>query len=376
LKAIFKNIPNTSSSHCFRRRSLELYSVPSRLLASLAQSNPKGPNTLLSSSATTVVSKCDGAVAERVALSCDEPNAPLMIPMQQITPLPACKSSNRDTSPSQSEERFHSEADFQPVVRDEQRLNFVEVNNPPSDRPCIERMLQVRTLCIVALSVSIFVTSIVVVFHPKHTFSPLLRIDSIRDSTSIPATLNCASILKNITSFGSAFVSTPATTSSSMGVPVLFTLRFVPSAAAVTRDYVSSDSTPRIFSPGRMILRPNSIFLDSFHHDACILSQAAREVIQHSIRSNIIAQDSPQCLRTCCVSLPSPQLQCPGALLVFQLPNSMLLPAGASIFAFDGVNSINGSGLEFIWEAGTGSVVSLDAVFSNVTVMQVALYKR
>ena len=161
-----------------------------------------------------------------------------------------------------------------------------------------------------------------------------------------------------------------------MGVPVLFALRFVPIAAAFTRDYVSSNSAPRIFSPGRMILYPTSKILDSFHYDACLLSQAAREALQHSIQSVIIAHDSPQCLQTCRVSLPSPQLQCPGALLEFQLPNSMLLPAGASIFAFDGVDSINRSGLEFNWEAGTGSVVSLDAASSSVTVMQVALYIR
>ena len=160
-----------------------------------------------------------------------------------------------------------------------------------------------------------------------------------------------------------------------MGVPVFFALRFVPIAAAFTRDYVSSNSTRRIFSPGRLILHPTSkildrIPLDSFHHDACLLSQAGREAVQHSIQSVIIAQDSPQCLQTCRVSLPSPQLQCPGALLEFQLPNSMLLPAGASIFTFDGVDY--GSGLEFNWEAGTGSVVALDAAFSSVTVMQVA----
>jgi hypothetical protein len=159
-----------------------------------------------------------------------------------------------------------------------------------------------------------------------------------------------------------------------MGVPVFFALRFVPIAAAFTRDYVSSNSAPRIFSPGRMILYPTSKILDSFHYDACLLSQAAREAVQHSIQSVIIAQDSPQCLQTCRVSLPSPQLQCPGGLLEFQLPNSMLLPAGASIFTFDGVDY--GSGLEFNWEAGTGSVASLDAASSSVTVMQVALYIR
>jgi hypothetical protein len=54
----------------------------------------------------------------------------------------------------------------------------------------------------------------------------------------------------------------------------------------------------------------------------------------------------------------------------------MLLPAGASIFTFDGVDSINGHGFEFNWEAGMGSVVSLDAAFSSVTVMQVAPYIR
>ena len=264
-------------------------------------------------------------------------------PMQPISP--ACKSSNRDTSASQSEERFCSEADLQPVVTAEQLPIFVDVNIPSSDRPCIERILQVRTLCVVALSIIIIATSIVVVFNPKRTFSPLLRIDKIMDSTSIS---------KNFT----------------MDVPVLFALRFVPIFAAFTRDYVSSNSTPRIFSPGRMILHPTSSILDSFHHDACMLSQAAREAVQHSIQSVIIAQDSPQCLQTCRVSLPSPQLQCPGALLEFQLPNSMLLPAGASIFTFDGVDY--GSGLEFNWEAGTGSVVALDAAFSSVTVMQVA----
>jgi hypothetical protein len=213
-------------------------------------------------------------------------------------------------------------------------------------------MLQLRTqsLCIVALSIIIIATSIVFVFKSPVTTS-------------------------------STFDSTHATTSSSMGVPVFFALRFVPIAAAFTRDYVSSNSTRRIFSPGRLILHPTSkildrIPLDSFHHDACLLSQAGREAVQHSIQSVIIAQDSPQCLQTCRVSLPSPQLQCPGALLEFQLPNSMLLPAGASIFAFDGVDSINRSGLEFNWEAGTGSVVSLDAASSSVTVMQVALYIR
>jgi hypothetical protein len=284
-------------------------------------------------------------------------------PMQPISP--ACKSSNWDTSASQSEEHFCSEADLQPVVTAEQLPIFVDVNIPSSDRPCIERILQVRTLCVVALSIIIIATSIAVVFNPKRTFSPLLRIDKIMDSTSIS---------KNFTSFDSTFFSTPATTSYSMDVPVLFALRFVPIFAAFTRDYVSSNSTPRIFSPGRMILHPTSSILDSFHHDACMLSQAAREAVQHSIQSVIIAQDSPQCLHTCRVSLPSPQLQCPGALLEFQLPNSMLLPAGASIFTFDGVDY--GSGLEFNWEAGMGSVVALDAAFSSVTVMQVAPFIR
>jgi hypothetical protein len=155
---------------------------------------------------------------------------------------------------------------------------------------------------------------------------------------------------------------------------VIFALQFVPTAsAAVTSDYAYGNSNPRVFAPGRLILRPAAESLVvATHIDPCVLSAAARAIIERSIHAAVVAQHSPQCLQTCRVDLPPPQLQCPAAMLRFLLPNSMLLPAGAPLFELAAVAAINGTvGLPFVQAFMASTVLSLDAARSSVVVMQV-----
>ena len=149
--------------------------------------------------------------------------------------------------------------------------------------------------------------------------------------------------------------------------PVMLALQFEPdSSTAITLDYVPDDGTPRVFSPGRLLLR--SVAVPALSRlDACLFAAPARSSMLSLIQATIVAQDSPQCVRTCRVRLPTPELQCPGALLQFQLPNALLLPAGEPRIEFNN----GGAGFQVSWEGGTGAVLSLDAASCNVKVMQV-----
>jgi len=106
--------------------------------------------------------------------------------------------------------------------------------------------------------------------------------------------------------------------------------------------------------------------------DACLFAAPARSSMLSLIQATIVAQDSPQCVRTCRVRLPAPELQCPGALLQFQLPNALLLPAGEPRIEITAAEFNNGgAGFQVSWEGGAGVVLSLDAASCNVKVMQV-----
>jgi len=152
----------------------------------------------------------------------------------------------------------------------------------------------------------------------------------------------------------------------------MLALQFEPdSSTAITLDYVPDDGTPRVFSPGRLLLR--SVAAPALSRlDACLFAAPARSSMLSLIQATIVAQDSPQCVRTCRVRLPTPELQCPGALLQFQLPNALLLPAGEPRIEITAAEFNNGgAGFPVSWEGGAGVVLSLDAASCNVKVMQV-----
>jgi hypothetical protein len=152
----------------------------------------------------------------------------------------------------------------------------------------------------------------------------------------------------------------------------MLTLQLLPdSSNPVTIDYVPDNSALRIFSPGRLVLRSASTpSLPAT--DPCLFAEQVRAHMLPRVAAVMAAQDAPQCLRTCSVQLPAPQLQCPGAKLSFHLPNTLLLPAGQprlDILAAE----FNISAVEFqlSWKGGAGAVSSLQATSFNVIVMQV-----
>jgi hypothetical protein len=260
-----------------------------------------------------------------------------------ITPPPS--SSCRGASSIELEEGVNLEVALQ---HDEGEQSLRVFNLPSNGLPSSEKRFydEFRTLLISA--VLIIATSLFVVLfyrnNSNHTVLRLARIDFVND------------------------------TATSRPFPDSFALQFVPTTSvAATRDYVTDDDPPRVFAPGRLILRPSTDVPDvAFHIDACVLSDSARALIERSIHAAVVAQNSPQCLRTCRVVLPPPRLQCPGAALHFTLPNSMLLPAGASLFEFAGVAAVNGTvGLPFAHASSASTIVSLDDAQSRVVVMQV-----
>ena len=261
----------------------------------------------------------------------------------RVTP-PAPGSSRRGASSIELEERVNLEVDLQHG----QNAQSLRVCNAPSNGlALIDKKNDGGFRTFLISAVLIIATSLFVVLfypdHAKHTVSRLTRINFFPNKTSHP-------------------------------FPDFHALQFVPTApAAITRDYVTGDAPPRVFAPGRLILRPSAHAADvTFHIDVCALSATARALVERSIHAVVVAQNSPQCLRTCRVTLPPPLLQCPGGNLHFTLPNSMLLPVGEPMFEIAGVAAINGTaGLPFVHASSSSTVVSLDDAQSRVVVMQV-----